>query len=68
MGRAHELSEPWNDPIVRDVRAAREALFAAAGYDLEVLSKRLCEEQAASAARVVSRAPRRPDGWAGDPQ
>ena len=24
----------WQDPIVAEVRAAREALFAAAGYDI----------------------------------
>jgi len=35
--------ERWKDPIVAEVRKARERLFAAAGYDLEEFCRRLHE-------------------------
>lgn len=47
------------DPIVAEVRAAREAQFAAAGYDLEEYARRLRAAQARSGHPVISRAPRR---------
>lgn len=50
----------WEDPIVAEVRKAREALLADAGYDLYELSRRLREAQALSDRPVVTRAPRPP--------
>ena len=47
-----------DDPIVAEVRAVREAQFAAAGYDLEEYARRLRAAQATSEHRVISRAPR----------
>jgi len=50
--------EPWRDPIVAEVRRAREALFATAGYDIREFCRRLREKQATSGHRVVMRASR----------
>ena len=47
-----------DDPIVAEVRAIREAQFAAAGYDLEEYVRRLREVQAASGHPVISLQPR----------
>ena len=44
----------WDDPIVAEVRAIRQALFAAAGYDIREFCRRLREEQAASGHDVVT--------------
>lgn len=57
---------PWRDPIVAEVRRAREALFAAAGYNIRELCRRLREKQAASGHRVVTRAPRGTSGKPGE--
>ena len=56
-----EYGAPWEDPIVAEVRAARLALFAAAGYDLEKLVERLRQEQALSGRQVVTLPPRIPE-------
>ena len=48
-----------DDPIVAEVRAAREAIFAEAHFDLDELGQQLRVEQAVSERRVISRAPRR---------
>ena len=58
--------EPWHDPIVAEVRRAREALFAAAGYDIRELCRRLREEQATSGHRVVTRVLRSSSGKPGE--
>ncbi len=50
----------WQDPIVAEVRAAREALFAAAGYDIEEFCRRARAAQANSGHTVVTRRSRRP--------
>lgn len=50
--------EPWRDPIVVEVRRAREALYAAAGYDIREFCRRLREEQATSGHHVVTRVAR----------
>ncbi len=50
--------EPWHDPIVAEVRRVREALFAAAGYDIREYCRRLREEQPTSGHPVVTRARR----------
>ena len=52
-------TEPWADPIVAEIRAAREALLADAGYDLHVLCERLREKQVAAGRKIVRREPRR---------
>ena len=54
MTDRNEQEGPWVDTIVAEVRAARMALFAAAGYDLERLAERLQQEQASSGRRVVT--------------
>ena len=59
-------AQPWDDPIVSEVRKAREAIFAAADYDLERLSQRLRQEQSDSGRQVVTRAPRRPNHRGGE--
>jgi len=46
--------ERWRDPIVEEVRAARQALFAAAGDDIFEFCRRLREEQASSGHPVVT--------------
>ena len=58
--------ETWDDPIVAEVRKAREELFAAADYDLDKFCQRLREEQAKSDAEVVRRPPRRPEKLPGE--
>jgi hypothetical protein len=45
----------WQDPIVAEVRAAREALFAAAGRDIREFVRRARAAQAKSRHPVVSR-------------
>ena len=52
--------EAWRDPIVAEVRAARQALWTDAGGDIETLARRLRGEQANSARGIVSFAPRPP--------
>lgn len=47
--------ERWRDPIVAEVRRAREALFAAAGYDIREFCRRMRERQSTSGHRVVTR-------------
>jgi len=58
-----EESDPDADPIVEEVRKAREALFARFGFDLAALGRYLqerTEEAARAGHRVVSLPPRRP--------
>ena len=50
--------ERWEDPIVAEVRATREKLFAAAGYDLNEFCRRLNEQQQREGRRTVNRSPR----------
>ena len=54
-----EEHERWEDPIVAEVRKAREELFAAAGYDLDEFCRQLRERQQEQGRRVVSLSPRR---------
>ncbi len=61
MAPEDDTARPWDDPIVSEVRKAREAIFAAADYDLEKLGQRLRQEQADSGKQFVTRAPRRPN-------
>jgi len=46
--------QPWQDPIVAEVRWIRETLFAEAGYDIHEFFRRLSERQAAYGHRVVN--------------
>jgi hypothetical protein len=55
MIEQNEPTEPWNDPIVAEVRRHREALFAEAGYDVRELCRRLRERQEISGHRVLKR-------------
>jgi len=66
MNGEKDLETPWEDPIVAEVRAARAALWAAAGCDLEKLAERLRQEQALSGHAVVSFPPRVPEPTAGE--
>jgi hypothetical protein len=49
--------EPWEDPIVAEVRRAREKIFAAAGYDLDELARQLNERQEREGRPVITRSP-----------
>jgi len=45
--------QPWQDPIVAEVRQARETLFAEANYDIHEFCRRLAERQESSGHTVV---------------
>ena len=60
MAKPLPEAERWEDPIVAEVRNAREKLFAAAGYDLEELCRRLNEQQQREGRGTVTRPPRMP--------
>jgi len=47
--------EVWHDPIVAEVRQAREALFAEANYDIHEFCRRLSARQAGSGHSIVKR-------------
>ena len=47
--------EAWHDPIVTEVRKARETLFAEANYDIYEFCRRLSDRQAHSGHSVVKR-------------
>ena len=49
-----------DDPIVAEVRATREALFAAAGYDLEEFARHIRASEAIDGVSSVVRPPRPP--------
>jgi len=66
MTKAEERSQSWDDPIVSEVRQAREALFAEFDYDLEKFAQRLRQEQSGSGRQVVTRSPRRPNHRSGE--
>lgn len=55
-----ELQTPWVDPIVAEVRAARERIVAAVGGDLHALCEQLRARQAAAGRIPVRHAPRPP--------
>jgi hypothetical protein len=54
-----ETGEAWRDPIVAEVRAAREALLEEAGDDLHALCEMLRSRQSKTGRQVVRREPRR---------
>jgi hypothetical protein len=55
-----ESQTPWVDPIVAEVRAARERIVAAVGGDLHALCEQLRARQAAAGRIPVRHAPRPP--------
>lgn len=50
----------WNDPIVKEVRAAREALMQKFDYDLDRMLRYFQEHYPDSAQQGTSRGPKRP--------
>ena len=56
MSEKAPREDMWEDPIVAEVRAVRERLFAEAGYDLAEFCRRARERQASSGHRVVTNA------------
>ena len=59
MKNRSKVGTVWRDPIVAEVRAAREALFAEAGYDIHEFCRRARAAQARSGHPVVTRRSRR---------
>jgi len=55
MTNDHPPAEVWQDPIVAEVRKAREALFAEANYDIHEFCRRLSARQASSGHSIVKR-------------
>jgi hypothetical protein len=51
----------WEDPIVKETRAAREELFAQFNYDLAAFCAHLREKEREHSGRVVTLEPRRPE-------
>jgi hypothetical protein len=51
----------WEDPIVKETRAAREELAARFDHDLAALCRYLREKEREHPDRVVTLAPRRPE-------
>ena len=47
----HREPKAWEDPIVAEVRRARERIFAECGYDLDKLAERLRESEAARSGK-----------------
>ncbi len=54
--------KPREDPIVTEVRSAREVLLAASAHDLEEICRRVCQEQQAGGRTAVTLSPRTPEG------
>lgn len=50
----------WEDPIVKETRAAREQLLERFNYDLDALCAFLAQEEERSAKKAVTLPPRRP--------
>jgi hypothetical protein len=59
--------EAWRDPIVEEVRKAREALFAEANYDIHEFCRRLSARQVGSGHVVVKRDSPFIEGSTGEP-
>lgn len=59
-------TEPWEDPIVAEIRAARLSLLASVGYDLEKLGEQLREKQTHSGHEIVTLPSRKPTKESGE--
>ena len=55
----------WEDPIVKETRAAREELLQRFNYDLDALCAYLEEMEITSAKKAVVLEPRRPSETVG---
>ncbi len=55
---AYVEAGPWTDPIVEEVRAAREAIAARYGYDIDKIAAALADRSKAAGRQTVS--PARP--------
>ena len=55
-------AEAWTDPIVEEVRHARDEHTARFNYDLKAICADLRRRQDASDRSVLSLEPKRPDG------
>jgi hypothetical protein len=60
MAQSKHAEPTWKDPIVEEVRAAREELFAACEYDLDKLVARLREGEFQHGRATVSYSKRAP--------
>jgi hypothetical protein len=60
MAQAKHPQSTWKDPIVEEVRTAREELFAACEYDLDKLVARLREGELQHGRVTVSYSKRAP--------
>jgi hypothetical protein len=59
MTKEEKQLQPLDDPIVSEVRLAREALFAEFDYNLAKFAEELRRKQINTGRQVVTRAPRR---------
>jgi hypothetical protein len=55
------VTSMWEDPIVKETRAAREELSARFNHDLAALCRYLREKEREHPDRVVTLEPRRPE-------
>lgn len=60
MTRNEDIDQPWTDPIVEEVRSAREELLAGCDFDLEKLTAALRERQRSGGRKEVTLPPREP--------
>lgn len=60
MANEKHAESTWKDPIVEEVRAARERLFAACEYDLDKLVAHLREGEIQHGRATVSYSKRAP--------
>ncbi len=52
-----------SDPIVDEIRAIREQIAARFNYNIDAMVKDAQESDARGDRKLVSRPPRRPEGW-----
>jgi bisphosphoglycerate-dependent phosphoglycerate mutase len=56
-----EDTQPWEDPIVQEVREIRAQILAEHQHDLRALCKHLQGREAQERRQLVTRPPRRPE-------
>jgi hypothetical protein len=64
MAKADHVDQPWTDPIVEEVRSAREKLLAECDFDQEKLAAYLRERERAGGRQAVTLPPRAPSNGA----